>query len=209
MGGDPATALDGRPLGRRGAATRARLLAATAEQLRTEGLRDLRVVDIARRVGAAPATFYQYFRDVTEAVLALAEEVGEAAAPLGELVARVTPGPAGLEAARHLVDGFLTYWDEHRAVLRTRNLAAQEGDQRFRAVRNRALRPLTEGLARRVAACHPAGLEPYAAAAALVAMMERMAAFHTDLAAYGVSRDDVVETTARIVHQTVTGANPG
>jgi AcrR family transcriptional regulator len=209
MGSDPATALDGRPLGRRGAATRARLLAATAEQLETEGLRDLRVVDIARRVGAAPATFYQYFRDVTEAVLALAEEVGEAAAPLGELVGRISEGPAGLEAARRLVDGFLTYWDEHRAVLRTRNLAAQEGDQRFRAVRNRALRPLTEGLARRVAACHPAGLEPYAAAAALVAMMERMAAFHTDLEAYGVSRDDVVETTARIVHQTVTGTSTG
>lgn len=204
-GGDQATALDGRRLGRRGAATRARLLDATAGLLETEGLRDLRVVDIARRVGAAPATFYQYFRDVEEAVLALAEEVGEAAAPLGELVERITDDDTGLEAARRLVDGFLTYWDTHRAVLRTRNLAAQEGDQRFRAVRNRALRPLTEGLARRVGRYAPPGLDPYAAAAALVAMMERMAAFHTDLEAYGVTRAGVVETTARIVHQTVTG----
>ncbi len=39
----------------------------------------------------------------------------------------------------------------NRAVLRTRNLAAQEGDRRFRDVRNRALEPFTEALAAQVA----------------------------------------------------------
>jgi hypothetical protein len=38
-----------------------------------------------------------------------------------------------------------------------------------------------------------------------MALIERMAAFHSDLAALGVSRDDVVETTARIVFDTVVG----
>ncbi len=47
--------------------------------------------------------------------------------------------PGGLERARALVDGFVSYWDRHRAVLRTRNLAAQEGDVRFREVRNATL----------------------------------------------------------------------
>jgi hypothetical protein len=89
-------------------------------------------------------------------------------------------------------------------VLRTRNLAAQEGDQRFRDVRNAALKPITEGLSRKVAESHVPGVAPYAAAAALVAMMERMAAFHVDLVPYGVSRADVVETTARIIFRTVT-----
>jgi hypothetical protein len=32
-----------------------------------------------------------------------------------------------------------------------------------------------------------------------------MAAFHADLEPYGVTRDDLVETTARIIFQTVTG----
>jgi hypothetical protein len=32
-----------------------------------------------------------------------------------------------------------------------------------------------------------------------------MAAFHTDLEPLGASREDVVETTARIIYQTVTG----
>jgi AcrR family transcriptional regulator len=205
---EAASALDGRALGKRGAATRARLLDATAKLLESDGLRDLRVVDIAREVGTSPATFYQYFRDVEEAVLALAEAVGEQTAPLAGLLDPPWDGEAGMECARKLVDGFLLYWDDHRAVLRTRNLAAQEGDQRFRDVRNASLQPITEGLSRKVAENAVPGLAPYAAAAALVAMMERMAAFHVELEIWGVERRDLVETTARIVYQTVTGS-PG
>jgi AcrR family transcriptional regulator len=209
-GPDKTVALDGRPLGKRGALTRRRLLDATAGLLESRGVRDLRVVDIARKVGTSPATFYQYFRDVEEAVLVLAEEVGEDLAPVGELLARPWRGKAGLGSAREMVDAFLRYWDGHRAVLRTRNLAAQEGDRRFRAVRNRSLQPLTEAVAAKVAQAQNGGkvgdgISPVAAAAALVAMLERMAAFHTDLEPLGASRDDVVETTARIIYHTVTG----
>ena len=177
-------------------------------------MRDLRVVDIARAVGTSPATFYQYFRDVEEAVLALAEEVGEDLAPLGELLALDWSGEPGLASARELVDAFVDYWDAHRAILRTRNLAAQEGDPRFRAVRIESLRPLLEGLATKVTDAQQAGhvdaaFTPMAAASALAAMMERMAAFHADLEPLGVQRQDLVETTARIVHQTVTGQTVG
>lgn len=207
-------ALDGRSLGKRGALTRRRLLEATAALLETRGVRDLRVVDIAREVGTSPATFYQYFRDVEEAVLNLAEEVGEDLAPLGELLARPWSGDAGLASARDLVEAFVEYWDGHRAVLRTRNLAAQEGDQRFREVRNESFRPLREGLAAKVEESQRAGrvapeIMPMAAAAALAAMMERMAAFHGDLELWGVQRHDLVETTARIVYQTVNGVGTG
>jgi hypothetical protein len=109
-----------------------------------------------------------------------------------------------------MVDTFIRYWDAHRAVLRTRNLAAQEGDPRFRQVRNNSLRPLTDHLATTVTESQAegrvsAGISPMAAAAALVALLERMAAFHSDLESLGITRGDVVETTARIVHQTVTG----
>jgi AcrR family transcriptional regulator len=207
---EAALALDGRPLGKRGAATRRRLLEATAQLLESDGVRDLRVVDIARAVGTSPATFYQYFRDVEEAVLALTAEVGEELAPVDELLGRPWTGPSGLDTARQMVDAFLRYWDAHRAVLRTRNLAAQEGDVRFRQVRNNSLRPLTDHLAATVTEAQVAGrvsdeVAPMAAAAALVALLERMAAFHRDLEPLGITRADIVETTARIVHQTVTG----
>ncbi|MFM7272007.1 MAG: TetR family transcriptional regulator [Actinomycetes bacterium] len=206
--GAAVVALDGRAVGRRGAATRRRILDATASVLERGGLRDLRVADIARRAGCSPATFYQYFRDVPSAVLVLAEEAGEGAEPLAALLESDWSAPSGPASARALVDGFLDYWDAHRAVLRTRNLAAQEGDARFRDVRNQSLRPLTEGLARMLVGPDGSprtdGVTPYAAAAALVAMLERMAAFHGDLEAYGLQRHEVVETTAHILHATVT-----
>lgn len=198
-------ALDGRALGRRGAETRRRLLDATARLLEDNGLRDLKVVDIARAVDLSPATFYQYFQDVEAAVLALSAAVGEETASVAAHLAEDWSGPDGLDVVRRFVDEFITNWDEHRAVLRTRNLAAQEGDERFRVVRNEALRPLTEGIAAKVASRDADGVAPYAAAAALVAMLERMAAFHVDLEVYGTSRADIVETTARILHQTATG----
>ena len=202
---EPAVAIDGRALGRRGAQTRQRLLDATAQLLEDNGLRELKVVDIARTVELSPATFYQYFRDVEEAVLALSVEVGEETNSLSALVAQDWAGPEGLAVVRKLVEDFISNWDTHRAVLRTRNLAAQEGDDRFRRVRNAALQPITIGIAEKVADRVGSGLAPYAAAAAMVSMLERMAAFHADLEVYGTTRADVVETTARILHHTATG----
>ena len=62
----------GRALGPRALATRERLLEATLAELSVSSLRDLKVTDLVKRVGTSPATFYQYFRDVEEAVLQLA-----------------------------------------------------------------------------------------------------------------------------------------
>jgi AcrR family transcriptional regulator len=205
-----AVAIDGRALGRRGAQTRRRLLDATAEMLETHGIRDLRVVDIARAVGSSPATFYQYFRDVEAAVLALTEEVGDELTPLVALLAAPWDADHGLDDARALVAGFVEYWDRHRAVLRTRNLAAQEGDERFRDVRNNTLREFMSSLTAKIERAQEDGrvvaeMSAVAASAALVALIERMAAFHRELESIGISPDDLVETTARIIHQTVVG----
>ncbi len=208
---EPTLALDGRSLGRRGAQTRRRLLDATAELLETHGIRDLRVVDIARAVGSSPATFDQYFRDVEEAVLVLASDVGEEVAPLASRLDASWDADHGLDDARALVGGFVDHWDRHRAVLRTRNLAAQEGDERFRDVRNSTLRAFVTALAAKVEQARDDGrvvaaVSPLAASAALIALVERMAAFHQDLEQMGIGRADLVETTARIIHQTVVGA---
>jgi len=203
-------AIDGRPLGRRAQQTRRRLLDATGELLESHSIRELRVVEIARKVGTSPATFYQYFRSVDEAVLVLADELADELSPLVKMLDTPLNGKGGLDCARALVDGFVDYWDRHRAVMRVRNLAAEEGDQRFRQVRNQTLSAVTNRLADLVAEGQAAGrvapeITPYAAAAGLVAMMERMAAHHFDLEPRGASRSQLVETTARILHQTVTG----
>ena len=208
---EPAT-LDqnGRALGPRALKTRKSLLEATERLLARQSVRDLSVVEIAREAGTSPATFYQYFKDVGEATLRLAElAAGEMPAVL-ELIDRPWHGAGGLANARAIVEAFLRHWDAHRAVLLVRNLAADEGDRRFMRVRQQTLRPLLEHLAAQVGAGQEAGrvdpeLRPAAAAAALSAILERLAAYHRELEAIGVSRADLVETCARILHQTVTG----
>ncbi|HZQ59591.1 MAG TPA: TetR family transcriptional regulator [Acidimicrobiales bacterium] len=217
MASDPAPLADddlvapgGRRLGRRAQETRRKLLDATAELLESRPLLDLTVVEIARRVGTSPASFYQYFPNVHDAVLALVDEAGGEILSLVPLVERPWKGAAGFEACKELVARYVEYWDERRAVLRVRDLAAAEGDQRFRAARNESMSIITDRLRDKIAEAQRAGavsssLTPYAAASAMMAMMGRMAAYHRELEARGLSEDDLVETVARIVFQTVTG----
>lgn len=202
--------MDGRQLGQRAQQTRRRLLDATQELLETRAIRDVRVVDIARAVGTSPATFYQYFADVESAVLVLADEVADELDPIAALLDEPWRGKAGLDGARQLVDSFVSYWDRYRAILRVRNLASEEGDKRFREVRVRTLSRITERLRKQIVESQAAGrvateVQPYAAAAGLVAMLERMAAYHVSLEDRGLSREDLVETLARVIHGTVTG----
>jgi AcrR family transcriptional regulator len=200
----------GRTLGPRAAETRQRLLDATEELLATRKLRDLRVIDVARRVGTSPATFYQYFEDLEAAVLELAER---AALEVPAIVAEIGgsfDGAAGLPRARRIVEAFVAHWDAHRAVLRVRNLASEEGDARFLRVRRQVHGPVIEALAEQVRRSQAAGrvapeIHPYAAAAALAAILERLAAYHPALRAVGVTREHLVETSARILLRTLTG----
>ena len=77
---------DGRVPGERGRQTRQRLLAATVELLATTSWRSVKVTDIARRARTSPATFYQYFANVEQAIQVLAEGMVEQAGQLAELV---------------------------------------------------------------------------------------------------------------------------
>lgn len=204
-------ALDGRPLGERGIRTRRRILDATGELLATGGIRDLKVVDIARSVGTSAATFYQYFPDVESAVLVLVEEIREEYRPLGEILGAQWSDEGSLDELRRFVQGFVELFDRHRAILRTRNLAAQEGDVRFRRARANALNVVIEPLAAKVVEAQKMGrvssaISSQAAAAGLVTMTERLAAFHYELEPRGVTLGDLVETVARIIHQVATGA---
>ena len=58
--------------------------------------RSVKVTDIARQARTSPATFYQYFANVEEAIRVLAEGMVDEAAQLAELVGGTGPKrPAG------------------------------------------------------------------------------------------------------------------
>jgi len=200
----------GRSLGPRALQTRQRLLDATEALLEERSLREISVVEIARSVETSPATFYQYFKDVPDATWHLAEQAGREAVALVEKIEAPWGGRGGFDTARELVSGFIDHWDAHRAVLRIRNLASEEGDRRFQKLRRETSVPLLDALGAKVREAQAAGrvsekMKPEAAAAALLSMLERLAAFRAELEALGASREDLVETCARILVQAATG----
>jgi len=209
--GDPGTiaATDGRVPGRRGRATRMRLLECTAELLATTPWRSIKVIDIARQAGTSPATFYQYFENVEQAILVMAEELMEGAGELAELVDGDWSESAGWETARRVVEGFMAYWEVNRAVFRVVELATEEGDLRFQGLRVRALNAVTVTLARVVAtgtpARSPAGTDAMAVAASLISMLAHVAAHRYGFEFWGIRTTAMVDTQARVLHWAVTG----
>jgi AcrR family transcriptional regulator len=212
---DDLRAADGRVPGRRGRATRHRLLAQTAEMLKTGSYRDLKVVDIARAAGTSPATFYQYFPDVESAILVLAEEMAqEGSALLSGLVHDATwKGRAAYDDALALVGGIVGFWEQHRSVLRVVDLATDEGDPRFQQIRVRLLNELTNALSEVVDRAaktgrHPTDLDPMATAGVLVSMLAHVAAHRYGFEFWGIRTDDLERSMARIIYSTLTGQRP-
>lgn len=202
--------VDGRVIGSRAQATRRRLLDATEKLLKEQGVFDLRVVDITREVGTSAATFYQYFNDADAAILALAEEAVEAERPLVDhLHPAWTPSDVATRA-QAFVDAYMAYWDAHAAVLRIRNVKAEEGDRNFRAVRSQANLLVIDGIQAMIAdgvatGRLPRTLDPFTAGAALVAMIERLLGFQNEMTKRGSSRDSIRDTLVTLLSRTMVG----
>jgi AcrR family transcriptional regulator len=206
-------AADGRVPGRRGRATRQKLLEQTAEMLQTTSYRELKVVDIARGAGTSPATFYQYFPDVEAAILVLSEELTLEGIAVSDLARGSWKGKAGYQTAADLVGGFLDFWEKYRALLRVVELATLEGDQRFRSVRTRFTTKLTEALTETIESFrkdgkHPVDLDAQATAGVLVSMLAHVAAHRYGFEFWGIRTDDTQRSMTRIVYTTVTGQKP-
>lgn len=205
-----AVSQSGRPLGERALRTRERLLDVTAALLREKGVLGLSVVEIARTADTSPGTFYHYFHDVEDAALMLAERAGRDMPAVVELIDGSWDGAAGLDRARAIVQRFIEHWDTHREALSLRNLAADRGDARFQHVRRTTLRPVVDHFTAKVQEYQRAGrvaktIHPGVAAAGILALLERLSAHKQVMRRLEASNDDLVETCARMIHQTVTG----
>ena len=200
---------DSRIPGRRGRATRRRLLDSTHELLGQIPYRDLKVTEISRRAGTSPATFYQYFADIESAVLVLAAEVADDGA---RRLRRLVDDPDWDDPAdaTALAGGFLHFFEQERALLRVVDLAALEGDERFRALRTRLLNGVFLALHDVVYEARARGVieataDPGAIAGVLTSMLADVAAHRPGLEAWGVTGDKLITTMATIVDQSVRG----
>ncbi|WP_128431726.1 TetR family transcriptional regulator [Streptomyces cyaneus] len=206
--------VDGRVAGRRGQATRQKLLDCLSEMLSSSPYRDVKVIDVARKAGTSPATFYQYFPDVEGAVLEIAEQMATEGAGLTELVeGRSWVGKAGWQTAQELVDGFLEFWRKNDAILRVVDLGASEGDKRFYKIRMKILNSVNNSLSEAVTQLQAKGkvdkdVNPAAVAGSIVAMLAAVASHQKGFQTWGVKQAELKPNLALLVHLGVTGKKP-
>ncbi|MEU2878863.1 TetR family transcriptional regulator [Streptomyces sp. NPDC014748] len=206
--------VDGRVAGRRGQATRQKLLDCLSDMLSSSPYRDVKVIDVARKAGTSPATFYQYFPDVEGAVLEIAEQMAAESAGLTDLVRdRSWVGKAGWQTAQELVDGFLEFWRRNDAILRVVDLGAAEGDKRFYKLRMKILNSVNSSLADSVAELQSKGkidkdVNPAAIAGSLVAMLAAVASHQKGFSSWGVKQAELKPNLALLVHLGMTGKKP-
>lgn len=208
-------AVDGRVPGRRGMATRERLLDHTNQLLATTSYRDLKVVDIAREAGTSPATFYQYFPDAESAVLALADRlIGEGGERLTLPIRNATwEGRAAYDACEDMSGAFLEFWQDHSALMAVIDLAALEGDERFRDCRTHLLSRFTLAATEVISEQQRLGVvhgdvNPLATAVVLVSMLAHVAAHQYGIEGAGVQVDELRTSMARFIYTGVTGRTP-
>ncbi|MFD9815499.1 TetR family transcriptional regulator [Streptomyces sp. NPDC059080] len=206
--------VDGRVAGRRGQATRQKLLDCLSEMLSSSPYRDVKVIDVARKAGTSPATFYQYFPDVEGAVLEIAEGMAKEGAELTDLVAgRSWVGKSGWAAAEELVDGFLSFWRRNDAILRVVDLGAAEGDKRFYKIRMKILNAVTNSLTESIEDLQSRNkvdkeVSAAAMAGSIVAMLAAVSGHQKGFQSWGVKQAELKPNLALLVHFGVTGKKP-
>jgi hypothetical protein len=119
-----------------------------------------------------------------------------------------------------VTEGFLSYWEDNRAVFRVVDLATEEGDAELRGIRVRALNAVTVALAQVIVAASPAGAgspgattsspagaDPMAVAGTLVAMFASVSAHRYGFEFWGIRTRNLIDSQARLLHWAVTGRN--
>lgn len=171
----------GQKIGSKGERTRAGIIAATVGLLESRGLRDVSVVEVAREAGVSPASFYVYFRGVPEVVLEALEHASQTSPELEDLLERDWTEDDASRTALRFVEAYADLWNAKGTIFRVRNLAAEEGDERFYAARMKAAQPMMARISAAIARAQargraPCELEPRACAGTILMMLERLSA---------------------------------
>ncbi len=201
--------IDGRPLKKKGANTRQRILDVLEALLQDSAASELRVARIAEAANVAIATFYSYFESLDAALLALVEQEKFAYARVMSLLRAPWPESEVVARARAFVTAYFEFWDEHRAVLRLRNLRGDEGDARFLAVRFTFTVPIMDAIAEKLAVAKAAGrLPPHVPAlsfaAVILAALERNGSCYIHINRN--SRADLIEASLQTLVMWLLGA---
>lgn len=197
----------GQKIGAKGERTRQRLIEVTVDLLETRGMRDLTVAEIARVAETSPATFYVYFDSVQAVVLAALERAPHSNEALVALIE--APWDSGVGDALAFVTLYTDLWNRHGTIFRVRNMAAEEGDQRFLDARGRASLPMLKAISERIRAGQlkgsiDASLHPASTAGVILAMLERLSSIGPTRQgdpSFGITYDHMRQAAAHMLAQ--------
>jgi AcrR family transcriptional regulator len=202
----------GQSLGKKGYATRERLLHAAQRLIKKHSPLDLTAVAIAKEAQSSSATFYMYFDDVREVLFSLSQEAGnDVVTALEGLESSLTKVDVNV-AAMQLVNVFNEVWDRHRHILMYRNLEADRGDAKFEKLRLEEYIREVEVLGRWIRASggqeKPTKSDAFSLATVLHAAMERLASTDPQAVVNGIGKERLVAAQTRVISQVIadTGA---
>src|SRR6202047_251845 len=162
-----------RELRARGEGPRLKLLDAGAQVFAQRGYYAARVDDIVKVARTSHGTFYLYFSNKEDLLRALVGEAGEVVAALDDALGPVGPDAAGWQGLRTVMERFSEAWRRYAPVLSAWTDLVMS-DTELGAQGHAAAGGVARTLAARIdgAGPHP-GIDPNAAAEAVVAMVDR------------------------------------
>jgi AcrR family transcriptional regulator len=204
----PAQNLHGQRLGAKGMRTRLQIMKAVEQLIEKRTLRELTVAEITQIASTGASTFYAYFGEVSEAVLAVVREGSEPPEDLRALFERPWTRDDAFDNARLMIAAYCAYWDRRFHILRLRNLAADEGDKRFAKARHEANASLFQALVRRFEAAQP-DTDALSLAVVSMAMLDRIPVITRGAQPSRTSRQRLIVAAAHALTAMVEGAARG
>jgi AcrR family transcriptional regulator len=196
----PGPGKDARTLRPQGLRTRAKLLDAAMTVLAEKGYHSARVDDIVKAAEVSHGTFYLYFANKQELLVALAEdcatEMTGVVAGLGE----VAPGAAGRAELRTWLADFVATYRRFGVVIRAW-MEDTVNDRGLVGLGEETFGVVAASLVQRVEESGQwAGRDPALNAAALLALIERFTYYLTSRAP-SAGDDAMIDTLAALVHR--------
>lgn len=207
--GDVSHNLNGQKLGRKGQATRERILRAANDLLLENLDTPLTLSAVARRASLGMTSLYLYFADLTELLLALLgpimEEAGKESGYF-DLLKDYWPDDQLELHCRGFVAAYHAFWIRHSRVLHLRNNLADQYDDRMMSARVRSAQPVIASFRKQLAKPGAAPSEAAVAmASVLITGLERAVTVATDNALpravereFGPRNTQVVEPLTRL-----------
>jgi AcrR family transcriptional regulator len=197
----------GRASRERGRRTLVKLLDAAVAELTAYGYAGARVGRVAKRAGTSHGTFYVYFEDKDDLLVAIVQEIEGDMNSVLTAVPRFEPGPDGAAAVHQWVEQVCSVLQRHGPVLAAITDAMTSIDNpKVAAFALQNLGAWTTAMADRIRAARPEGVDPQVAALAVHAMVEaaNRAVFIGDLL---VGFDELVDGLSEFLYRSLFGAD--